>query len=314
MSDLRLDHVADFYRRYPGEAVTFYTRVQAQTFLSTGFTLTLRLPTGLQAGAYRGEGVPTLAVLDGEYYLTWRVERVLAEGEALEYQLETTVAPMQDDETLVCSAWVNVDDGPALARDSASIAVAAKGRYLRYLPAIYADDELMGRFLMLFESFWKPTQQKIDHIADYFDPGLAPPDLLPWLASWLHLTLDERWPEDKRRHLLRSAASLYRQRGTRQGLHRYLEIYTGVRPRLTEQGANNLRLGREARLGPSVALGKLNRPHTFTVTLRLPPVPVPPDAPEGEAERLEQERRRTIERIIEAEKPAHTAFTLNLES
>jgi hypothetical protein len=134
---------------------------------------------------------------------------------------------------------------------------------------------------------------------------------LPWLASWFNLVLDERWPEEKRRRLLRSAVSLYRQRGTCRGLREYLKIYTGEIPQIIEHRARNLVLGIDARLGPGVALGTQNEPHTFTVILRLPPVD---GVEKEEIVQKEENRRRVIERIIEGEKPAHTAYNLQLES
>jgi hypothetical protein len=128
------------------------------------------------------------------------------------------------------------------------------------------------------------------------------------------LTLDERWPEEKRRKLLASAVALYRKRGTRLGLEEYLEIYTGARVRVTEHGAHNFRLGPQARLGLGVALGTINRPHTFTVTAYLPAEPDEAYAAPEERARLEARRRRMLEAIIEAEKPAHTSYTLHVET
>nr|MBP7694565.1 hypothetical protein [Anaerolineales bacterium] len=52
-----------------------------------------------------------------------------------------------------------------------------------------------------------------------------------------------------------------------------------------------------------IALGTTNQPHTFRVILPLP------DAPDAHQA---QERQRIIAAIIEAEKPAHTAYTLEL--
>ena len=207
------------------------------------------------------------------------------------------------DNQLVSRAFLEVaDDESARVTETVTVAVFAKGRYLRHLPALYERDELMGRFLMLFESFWDPIEGQIDQLPHYFDPRTAPPDLLPWLAAWLDLVLDERWPESKRRQLLQSAVHLYRRRGTRDGLVDYLEIYTGARPQIVEHRAENFVLGPEARLGQGIAIGRRNAPHTFTVKMELPTLP------KAEAE----SRRRMIEQIIEAEKPAHTAYLLDL--
>jgi phage tail-like protein len=147
-------------------------------------------------------------------------------------------------------------------------------------------------------------------MAYYFDPKYAPADMLPWLASWIGLNLDERWPEDRRRLMLSSAVTLFRRRGTKRGLQEYLEVFTGRKPQIIEHGANNFRLGPDARLGPSIALGTGNRPHTFQVILSLPPISGAPN--EAERNRLEEQRRRMITAIIDAEKPAHTEYSLQL--
>ena len=308
---LAVAHVADFYRRYPGEPVTFYTRVEVEPSL-LGFTLRVALPAGVVLSDYEALGSPALPRItlhEGANSLIWHVERQASETTRYEYRVAARVATVLEDCVLESCAVVTVElDGKPMlqASETATVAVAAQGRYLDHLPAIYREDDLMGRFLMLFESFWAPVDGQIDSLPFYFDPQMAPPEFLPWLASWIDLVLDERWPEDKRRRLLGVAAALYRLRGTRQGLEEYLKIYTGARPQIVEHRAHNFRLGREARLGPAIALGRGNEPHTFTVVLRLPPAGAGEDSDE-------RARRRRIEAIIEAEKPAHAGYTLRIE-
>jgi phage tail-like protein len=316
---LEVAHVASAYRRYPGERVTFFTRVQALAALS-GFSAQISLPSGLvpdgrRASAGHGDRLPEVVLLAGNRYLIWTVERHVSPGEVFEYEVDAVVRPTPADLYLESQAIVTPGgpETPGAVVETVSIAVPARGRYLQYLPRVYQEqDELMGRFLMLFESFWAPIDAQTDHLAYYFDPEFTPSALLPWLATWVDLALDERWPEDKRRRLLSKAVSLYRKRGTRRGLQEYLEIYTGARVQISEHGANNFRLGPDARLGLGVALGTLNMPHTFTVTVFLPAEPAA--AAPAERTRLEAERRHMIEAIIEAEKPAHTSYNLRLES
>ena len=311
-----VSHVADFYRRYPGERVTLYTRVEVREPLP-GFTLRMTLPPGLILEDYRAladpdGALPWITWDEGTQNVIWRVEGNAETPACYEYHVAARVAPTQQDLVLESRAMVSTEAaGETLDKETVAVAVSAQSRYLRHLPAIYKEDELMGRFLMLFESFWSPIEQQIDNLFLYFDPRMTPPELLPWLASWISLVLDERWPEERRRLLLRSAASLYRKRGTRQGLEEYLEIYTGARAQIVEHRAHNFRLGPEARLGPAIALGRRNVPHTFTVLLRLPPVSAIGE--KEERARQELERRRKIETIIEAEKPAHTSYTLHIE-
>ncbi|MFP4345112.1 MAG: phage tail protein [Anaerolineales bacterium] len=309
-SPLIVDHVTDLNLRYPGEPLVLFTRVSTAETLP-GYVLRVTLPAGLAIQGYvppaQQEGLVPRIVRwpEGGQTVTWQVEETVEPEEQHEYRLLVQVERLDEPVTLVSRAFLEpANDEESRIEESTGIEVQTKSRYLRHLPALYDDDEFMGRFLMLFESFWTPIEGQIDQLPYLFDPKTTPPDLLPWLASWLNLVLDARWSESKRRKLIQSAVRLYRTRGTRRGLADYLEIYAGVRPQIVEHRARNLILGQEARLGQGVALGTRNAPHTFTVTLSLP------DMEDEEA----AVRRRTLEQIIEAEKPAHTAYELIIDS
>ncbi len=308
-------HVVDNYNRYPGEVVALYTRLKALEPLAD-LTLRISLPEGLILGDYRApaeqEGLMPMTEVSGDTsYLVWSLAGKLPEGACYEYRAEAVVAPAIYDTTLTSQAVVSGKDGDILTEETVNIAVWVKGKYLRYLPSIYERDDFMGRFLMLFESFWSPIETQIDGVYNYFDPRITPPDFLPWLASWLDLDLDESWPEDRLRRLLRWAIALHRSRGTKWGLLKYLELYTEQQAEIIERRAENFVLGAGARLGPGIALGQGNTPHTFAVTLHLPPIEV---KGKRERKRREEQRRRTIEKIIEMQKPAHTVYTLNIKT
>ena len=310
---VQVAHVADYNRRYPGEVVTFFSRVQVGQPVAN-LTLRVSLPAGLTLGDYRAltekNGLmPQLAVGNEANYLVWSLAGDLPAGATREFQAEASVVPSIGQTRLESRAVVTDSSQAILAEETATIAVRSKGGYIQHLPALYEQDDLIGRFLMLFESFWKPIDQQTDHISFYLDPRITPPRFLPWLAAWLDLELDEDWPEPRRRQLIRWAIALHRSRGTKWGLTKYLEIYTGQKAEITEHRANNFVLGNTACLGPGIAMGRGNRPHTFTVTLRLPPLEI-----EDEAERVRQGRirRRTIEAIIARQKPAHTVYSLQL--
>ncbi len=316
---LAVAHVADAPRHYPGETLTLFTRVDALAPLPGGFKLQVSLPESLTVGATRasashGEGLADLLVVSGDRYIFWQVSRPVAAGEQFEYATEATIGMTDQDRQLESTAVAAAParagapapaSAPARVQETAEIQVGAQGRYVRHLPAIYQSDELMGRFLMLFESFWGPIDQQIRGMHYYFDPKLTPPEALPWLAQWVDVVLDERLSLAQQRHLLSTAAAHYRKRGSRQGLIEILEIYTGVTPIIIEHTARNFQLGPTALLGPNVALGTSNQPHAFTVVLRLPP-------PASESAGRELERR--LAAIIEAEKPAHTVYTLRIET
>src|SRR5262249_7895712 len=120
--------------------------------------------------------------------------------------------------------------------------------YLQYLPAPFHDDPFIGRFLRVFESVLSPIEQMVDALPHYFDPNLAPSQLLPWLAAWVGVELDENWPETRQRALVRSIADLYRWRGTRRGLREHLRLYAGHEPLIVES-FSGMRVGQDGVLG-----------------------------------------------------------------
>jgi len=314
-SSLAVAHVAGETRPYQGEDVVFYTRVQVGSASPANavralkpVTVRIVLPRGLDPQhwhAARPEaGVPVLTQDAGATNVIWMLNAP-DPGASYEFEVVARVAPTAEEQALYSRAVASAplpDGGTDWAEETATVTVGPQGSYVKYLPAIYREDELMGRLLMLFESFWGPIERQVRDLSLYFDPRLTTPEMLPWLASWLDLVLDEQWPEAQRRLLLRSAAALYRKRGTRVGLEEYLMIYSGVRPRIVEHRAHNLRLSPEARLGLGVALGRANVPHSFTVFLAVPGGELPPGM------------LRRVQGIIEAEKPAHTTYMLRIEN
>ena len=107
--------------------------------------------------------------------------------------------------------------------------------YLQYLPAIFAQDPYLGKFLRPFESLFGAYNNLLVDVDRYFSPALTDPEFLPWLATWVALVLDEEWAEADRRRLISEAVELYRWRGTVTGMQRYLEIYTGLIPEIRER-------------------------------------------------------------------------------
>jgi phage tail-like protein len=170
--------------------------------------------------------------------------------------------------------------------------------YLEYLPGLYRDDEFMGQFLLIFESLMKPLERTVSHLALYFDPMVTPESLLDWLGYWVDLVLDPTWPMGRRRELVKSAAELYRWRGTKRGLAEYLRIYTGSVPEISEY-IQGMRLDQETKLGINTKLGSSGEGHHFTVSVDV----------DGE----DEIDINTVRSIIEAQKPAHTVYTLQMK-
>lgn len=159
-----------------------------------------------------------------------------------------------------------------------------ESRLLKYLPDIYQgrdDVEFMRDFLGIFETIWGPLEQQIDHLYAYFDPRLTPAEFLPWLSTWVGLVL-ENIPEEWQRELLGKAVWLYQRRGTADALREHLRICLNLNPKVIDI---------QDRGNGIVA-------HTFRVTITIPI--------SDDKEQLKQ----LADRIIQAEKPAHTNYEL----
>jgi phage tail-like protein len=204
---------------------------------------------------------------------------------------------------------------------------------IEYLPAIYQRSDISGRnflkdFLWCFQHIFNQTREKLNHLHTYFDPLETPASFLPWLGSWVAMTLEEDWPEVKRRNLIRKAVELYQLRGTVRGIKVYLKIFTGVEPTVHEnywpfegiqvcpfdmypthdQYGNEITdedirkaFARPEWKGATVGEDMVEMPyidknHVFTIELPM------------QQEQVELDTIRRIHRILDREKPAHTDY------
>lgn len=113
-------------------------------------------------------------------------------------------------------------------------------RYVTHLPAMFQEDEFLGKFLLAFERILsglpRPDapnlpavppgiEQILDRIQTFFDPEETPPEFLPWLAGWVATSLREDWDTATRRRFIANIVPLYRRRGTKRALQRLLQLY-----------------------------------------------------------------------------------------
>jgi phage tail-like protein len=111
----------------------------------------------------------------------------------------------------------------------------------RYLPAVFGEEpvstDFTDRFLALFDTTLRSIETRLDNFAGYLDPASTPStrrggsiDFLSWLGSWLGISFDRQWPEERRRRFLKQAGKLFPMRGTRTGLWSQLVVYLGMEP------------------------------------------------------------------------------------
>jgi len=209
--------------------------------------------------------------------------------------------------------------------------------YLRYLPPVYREDAasaaFLERFLPLFETVFEGIEEEITGLFRYFDPQWGRREFLPWLASWINLTIDENLPEDRIRQLVLSAPEIFSRKGTPFALTRFLEIYTGKRVILVEHS----RMIRPLVLGAGLPIGlrtilmrsgkdgfHLGDTSVLGHAVLRAGAPAPEEAFLSFVRRfsifvdLDREdfvrRKETLQRIIDEQKPAHTICSIGVIS
>ncbi|MEU7106358.1 phage tail protein [Streptomyces sp. NPDC046215] len=168
-------------------------------------------------------------------------------------------------------------------------------RLLERLPGVYSAEPRAAAFLDRFLALATGVLTDLDARAAgrelVLDPAAAPPEFLPWLASLVGLTLDERWPEPARRTLLAEAVELFRSRGTPAGLSRMLAIYLGAEPVLVERF--RFRGLGDARGPQFVAPGGAFADYAHRFSVVVPGT-------------LSDEQRACVRHILDLHRPAHT--------
>jgi phage tail-like protein len=200
------------------------------------------------------------------------------------------------------------------------------------LPIVYREEpeaaDFTERFMALFDAALGELDEAVERAPALLDVEGVPDALLGWVGGILGTTLDEAWPAERRRALLKEAPGIFRRRGTRGALQDVVRLLADVEPVIDEPGLARawgavggrgtvaLKLGRTRlfghgaarfRLGAS-ALGRSalssfgnpdldpHRAGAFHITVALPPVDEP--------------QRRRIARLLEDLVPGHVLIDL----
>ncbi|MEP6695779.1 MAG: phage tail protein [Pseudonocardiales bacterium] len=130
------------------------------------------------------------------------------------------------------------------------------------LPALYVNDDFTQRFAVAFDTSLAPVLCTLDNLEHYLSPELAPGDFLEWLGTWVGATLDENWPDDRRRAVVSRASAMHRRRGTVSGLAEQIALFTGGAAEVVDNG------GVSWSAEPGSALPGSDTPHV-TVRVRV---------------------------------------------
>jgi len=200
--------------------------------------------------------------------------------------------------------------------------------YLSRLPKTYSRDEQAASFLFRFlapiAGVLGETEARAVARLVLVDPWAAPSEILPWLAGFVGLVLDERITICRRRQLIAEAVPLLRMRGTKRGLRRFIEIAIGIPVHVIEhftlRGFGGPILGYSAADAPTRSvLGSGFRIGGATDILETDPLAGDVvEAVDRRAHRftvvvpgsLSAEERGIVEHIIRIHRPAHTVGSL----
>lgn len=229
-----------------------------------------------------------------------------ATSQLLEYLPEIFQQSLQPDQPLFLDQFLLAFERILLGRGETSAEIPEPGL-----------EEMLGG---MFDANGQTVLQA--GIQRYFDPGVrlqngeetflpslesTPADFLPWLASWVALTLRQDWTETEKRRFISRMVPLYRYRGTKRGLEELLIAYTGL-PRASVEVyelTKPLQVGEVSTIGVDTAIGG-GPPHFFVVKMLL--------SIAGSTDPTERSRKEQTARfIIDQEKPAHTYYELIVE-
>jgi phage tail-like protein len=205
---------------------------------------------------------------------------------------------------------------------------------LEHLPAVYREqpdaEDFTERFLSLFDASVGELDRAIERAPALLDSDGVPETALPWLAGFLDIALDPAWTTAQRRAILAAAPELYRKRGTVAGLQQTIALVAGATPVIEELSRERLwgALGRTARVRGTRLYGRdrarfvLDRSPLGKTPLRSFGSPeqdpfadlafrfrvlMPPAAG-----LLSANGAARLERLVQAQKPAHTAATVRV--
>ena len=110
------------------------------------------------------------------------------------------------------------------------------GWLVEQLPRVMAADPVLRELVRAFEEVHDTVRERIDAIEHQVDTGLASPEMLSFLGSWLGVMLEPTDPAEYRRSLVREVGKLLGWRGTRFGVEALLEAATGARVTVLDAG------------------------------------------------------------------------------
>ena len=234
--------------------------------------------------------------------------------------------------------WLRIDlsgDGSATPHVRRVRIEFPRATSLEHLPSVYREsaraEAFTERFLALFDTILAELDGAIEMFPALLDGERTPDSVVSWLATWLDVGFDPRWSPGVRRRVLAAVPRLYPRRGTAFALREALRLVQGLQADIRELGPQRAwgSLGGDAPLGAVRLFGRA----ASRVRLGTSPLGKAPIRSTGNPDRdaissgafrfrvavpgldpHDGERTRAVRELIAAQKPAHTAESLQMRS
>ncbi len=110
--------------------------------------------------------------------------------------------------------------------------------FVDYLPEFYRSHtesfSFLDRFLGMYQSIILDLQEEIVSISRYLDSDVTTTEFLQWLSEWVAIDNVFQWKEQKLREFIKQSFSIYKLKGTKEGLEKVIELYLGQKPMIVE--------------------------------------------------------------------------------
>ena len=93
------------------------------------------------------------------------------------------------------------------------------------ITAVIRHNHAAGQTIVNSSGPHNDIQDVIAGLVNLYGAWTAPPDYLDWLAQWVALQFSPEWDEYQRRSVLSKIVGIYTERGTKQGLDTFFDIY-----------------------------------------------------------------------------------------
>ncbi len=252
----------------------------------------------------RGRGIVKRAPVPDVQGLNLDNARVVLRSAGFEFTRVHYVEDYADEFTVVEQM---PRSGLLVPKDTEVTLQVSRQSLVGFLPRVFQQTEMEGGgtflrgFLNIIQHVYDSHAVRTKRLHELFDPRTTDPDFLPWLGSWLAISLNPDWTVLQRRKMLMAATQLFPDRGTAKAISEFVRIYVGARVTVEENAwpFRGFRIGVHSTVGEdTVILPPMNLNHCFVVRLDKP------------VTRVADEEIIKVHQIIQAQKPAHTSYFL----